>query len=368
MGRELNEGVITLIPKARASEGIQNWRPISLLSTVYKIVSKAIALRLAPMMDSWVSVEQRGFIQGRCILDNLLLVKEAKAWAKKKKVPLIMLSLDFEKVYDSVSWRFLRRCLEHYGFGSQFLAWMEVLLADAGAVILINGEVSDHITIGRAVRQGDPLAPTLFVILTNFLIFAINSTGEIVGLLDPHGKQLKVTCFTDDTLLFLVPRAGSVEAAMSLLESFGDASGVCINWLKTKLVTSHGATIPQILARVERIWGDKAHPYLGLPLQEGEENAKTGRQVCVRFMKKARTLQLQELSLPARVLAINHIITATLWYFTFVWSPTEQDFKHLKTVICKSGCGRRTSGEEGLLGAPNTAQARRGVRSGRSCD
>lgn len=48
---------------------------------------------------------------------------------------------------------------------------------------------------------------------------------------------------------------------------------------------------------------------------------------------KARGLQVLELSLPARVLAINHILTATLWYFTFVWTPTEQDLRRLKTII-----------------------------------
>lgn len=333
MGRDFNESVITLIPKAKANKGIQNWRPISLLTMVYKIISKALAQCLAPLMDSWVSEEQRGFIQGRCILDNLLLVKEAKAWAKKKKTPVILLSLNFKKAYDSISWKCLRRCLQHYGFGEYFLASIEILLKDVGACILINGEVSGQVEIWRAVRQGDPLAPTLFVIIIDFLIFAINESGEIIGIFDPRGCQLKVTCFADDTLLFLVPRAGLVEAAMALLQDFGEVSGCCINWIKTKLVILNDAIIPSVLTHIARISGDLSHPYLGLPLQEGDENAETGRQVCVRFMKKARGLQIQELSLPARILAINHIITATLWYFTFVWAPTEEEFKHLKTVV-----------------------------------
>lgn len=71
----LNESLVTLLPKAKASEGVKYWRPISLLNTVYKIVSKALARRLAPLMDQWVSKVQRGFVQGRCILDNLMLVK-----------------------------------------------------------------------------------------------------------------------------------------------------------------------------------------------------------------------------------------------------------------------------------------------------
>lgn len=67
----------------------------------------------------------------------------------------MLLSLDFEKAYDSVRWSFLRRCLEHYGFGPVSLRWIEVLLADAVASILVNGEVTDRMDIERAVRQGD---------------------------------------------------------------------------------------------------------------------------------------------------------------------------------------------------------------------
>lgn len=115
MGRTLNESLITLIPKLNAAESVKNWRPISLLTIVYKILSKALARRVGPWMDKWVSQEQRGFISGRNILDNVLWLLEAKWWANKHHTPTIFLSLDFEKAYDSVRWEFLEACLMHYG-------------------------------------------------------------------------------------------------------------------------------------------------------------------------------------------------------------------------------------------------------------
>lgn len=72
LGRLLNKSLITLIPKPQAKESILNWRPISLLTTIYKIVTKAMARRIGPFMDGRVNLEQRGFVSGRCILDNLL--------------------------------------------------------------------------------------------------------------------------------------------------------------------------------------------------------------------------------------------------------------------------------------------------------
>lgn len=112
LGRILNESLITLIPKPMAEESILIWRPISLLTTVYKIVSKAMARRIDPFMDSWVNLEQRGFIFGRCILDNVMWLKEAKRWVNHQQILTVFLSLDFAKAYDNMRWDFLRACLK----------------------------------------------------------------------------------------------------------------------------------------------------------------------------------------------------------------------------------------------------------------
>lgn len=90
---------------------------------------------------------------------------------------------------------------------------------------------------------------------------------------------------------------------------------------------------PSYVLHIPRVSKKQSHPHLGLPLMEGEDNSELGRQVCVKFIWKARALQLKELSLPARVIAINHILVATLWYFVFAWAPSKQDFKKLQTII-----------------------------------
>lgn len=71
--------------------------------------------------------------------------------------------------------------------------------------------------IWRAVRQGDFLVFILFVIIIDFFIFVINESGEIIGIFDFRGCQLKVICFVDDIFLFLVFRVGLVEVVMVLL-------------------------------------------------------------------------------------------------------------------------------------------------------
>lgn len=149
MGQMLNSGLIVLLPKPRAAEGIRFWRPMTLHTTVYKILAKAMSRRLAPLMNGWVGKQQRGFIQGRSILDNIIMVKEAKWFAHKKGKKVILFSLDIEKAYDSVVWHFLRACLRKYGFGPEFRQWVEILLADAGSRVVVNDIISRWLRLGR---------------------------------------------------------------------------------------------------------------------------------------------------------------------------------------------------------------------------
>lgn len=78
MGSYHNKGLICLCPKVGDTRMVYQWRPISLLPTFYKIIAKALAMRLQPNMDQWVEVEQRGFSKGRSIADNIILFREAK--------------------------------------------------------------------------------------------------------------------------------------------------------------------------------------------------------------------------------------------------------------------------------------------------
>lgn len=229
LGRILNESLLTLIPKTQAEESILNWRPISLLTTVYKIVTKAMAHRIGPFMDSWVSMEQRGFVIGRCILDNVLWLKEAKWSVTHQKIPTVFLSLDFAKAYNSVRWDFLKACLKRYGFGDNFIRWVNILLQDAGARIIVNGELTEWVSISRSVRQGCPLAPALYVILTDFFIHRIKEEPRVKGVTDPGGKECKISGQADDMLLALLPVLGSLEAALAIIDDFGTLSGCRIN-------------------------------------------------------------------------------------------------------------------------------------------
>jgi hypothetical protein len=80
---------VTLIPKVSSPSSIPDFRPISLLGCLYKIIAKVLAKRLALVMDSLISTNQSAFIKGRNLVDGVLIMNELVDWAKKTKKEII---------------------------------------------------------------------------------------------------------------------------------------------------------------------------------------------------------------------------------------------------------------------------------------
>jgi hypothetical protein len=115
--RQLNSAFITLLPKKEEAQQPGEFRPISLVHSFAKLVTKILANRLAPHMDKLVTTNQSAFIKGRFIQDNFMMVQQTARFLHAQKQSWILLKLDISKAFDSVSWAFLLEILEHMGFG-----------------------------------------------------------------------------------------------------------------------------------------------------------------------------------------------------------------------------------------------------------
>lgn len=140
INNELNISKITLLPKTEDRSRIQNFRPISLLNTLYKVIAKIYANRMKLLLHNWILPSQTGFVPNKCILDNVFLAFEVVEWSLENKQELSVLLLDFEKAYDMVSWTFLRETMRRMGFAERWIQQVISLNLNASAAIIVNGE------------------------------------------------------------------------------------------------------------------------------------------------------------------------------------------------------------------------------------
>jgi len=156
---------VALIPKVSSPMEIKDFRPISLLGSLYKILSKVLAKRLSGVMDSIISKSQSAFIKGRHMVDGVLVINEVVDWAKKSNQQALILKVDFEKAYDSVDWGFLEYMMKRVGLSRKWIAWMKGCVFGDSMSVLVNGSPTVEINIEKGLKQGDPLAPFLFLLV-----------------------------------------------------------------------------------------------------------------------------------------------------------------------------------------------------------
>ena len=140
-----NDSFIALIPKIINPQTFNDYRPISLIGCVYKIVSKILANRLARVLPHLIDKRQTTFLKGRRILHGVLIANEVIAEAKSKKNPCMIFKVDFEKAYDSVSWGFLNYMMMRMGFCERWRKWIYGCLSSATISILINGSPTSEL-------------------------------------------------------------------------------------------------------------------------------------------------------------------------------------------------------------------------------
>ena len=138
--REVNHTFITLIPKVDQPHTTAQFRPISLCTTLYKIISKILANRLRPLLNKILSPFQSAFIPGRSIHDNILINHEIMHKFKmlKGKATWIDLKLDMEKAYDRWEWEFLFVVLQQLGLHNQCIRWIRECVTMMSYSMLIN--------------------------------------------------------------------------------------------------------------------------------------------------------------------------------------------------------------------------------------
>lgn len=188
----VTDGLIILLHKGGTRSFLNNWRPITLLNSTYKLFAKVLQLHLQPILMQVVSLDQSAFLPLRFILDNIFLTNETIHHAKKTNQPLVFLKVDFSKAYDEVDLGFLFEAMGRIGFPMEFIGMTKILFRDAAACMSVNGQLTSAFHIRQGVRQGCPLAPYLIQLIGEILNQCIKkeaSCSRIKGINIPRGVR-----------------------------------------------------------------------------------------------------------------------------------------------------------------------------------
>ncbi|XP_028110486.1 uncharacterized protein LOC114308998 [Camellia sinensis] len=235
------------------------------------------------LLPSIIDRVQSTFLNGRSIMDGVLIANEVVDWWKKSNRKGLILKLNFEKAYDTVNWNFLSHMLENFGFGSTWTKWMKGCISSARVSVLINGSPLPEFYPQNGLRRGDPGSPFLF----NVVVEGLN---------------------------ILISRA----------KALGIFKGVSVG--------GSDVVVKEFAAKLHCSSQKLPLKYLGLPLGASPSRRVTWRPVVEKFKKKLSGWKRRVLSFAGRVTLIKSVL-----------STLPEDDALWKLVICEKygSLGRR---------------------------
>ena len=144
-----------------------------------------------------------------------------------------MLAVDAEKAFDRVSWPFLLKTFDKFGFGPHFIRWIQLLYTAPQSIVRVNGHISQPFALGRGTRQECPLSPLLFALSIEPLAQVKRDDATIKGI-EIGNETHKISLYADDVLEYVSDPLNSIPNLMGCFAKFGTLSGYKVSVNKTK--------------------------------------------------------------------------------------------------------------------------------------
>ena len=326
-------GIITLIPKKDKDRSVlKNWRPLTLLTTDYKLVAKTLALRVSKVIPNLINSDQTAYVKGRYIGENIRTIADIIEYCKRNNLTGILLLIDFEKAFDTVRWSFLFKTLKTFNFGDNFIKWSKTLYTNPLSTVCNNGYFSEYFKLERGIRQGCPLSAYLFILVVEMLAINIRNNKEIHGI-SVQNRIIKIRYLADDTT-FILNETKSINPSLETLECFYKHSG-----LKTNLEKTQVFTIGKKLNHLENIpgldWSKGPIKLLGITLCDSEnDNYKYNFEHKIKTIKNLLNLwKSRNLSLKGKITVLNSLASSMLIYPCTVIETPVKVLKEVSTLF-----------------------------------
>ena len=283
-------------------------------------MTKVLANRLKKVMGRVISNFQNAFVEGRQILDTMLIANEAIDSVLKKKGSGLICKLDIEKAYHHVNWDFLVAILAKMGFGHKWIKWC---ISSPSFSISINGTPSNFFQSSKGLRQGDPISSYLFVIamepLSRLLLKAQEGgfiSGFTIGEKGGDGEEISHLFFADDTIIFSKASQEQVTPLCWLLMWFKAMSELKINLEKCEVILIGEVDLLEELAyEIGCKVGKLPSSYLGLSLRASHKSMAMWDGVEERFQRRLSLWKRHYLSKGGRLTLLRSTLPSLPIYF-----------------------------------------------------
>ena len=282
------------------------------------------------MLSILIDETQSTFIEGRHLLHSILIANEVIHEAKTRNKLCLVFKVDYEKAYDSVSWKFLLYMLRRMGFCEKWISWIEGYLKSASISILINGSPTSEFTPQRGLRQGNPLAPFLFNVVVEGLNGLVREAmeknlfqGFVVGR---NEVKVNILQYADDTLFFGKAFVENVKAIEVRLRSFELVSGLKINFSKSSFGAIGMSESWKVATARYLNYKLLAIPflYLGIPIGANPRCSDIWDPIVKKCERKLTKWKQKLLSFGGRVTLIKSVLNSIpTYFFSFFRAPNK---------------------------------------------
>lgn len=308
------------------ADQLASFRPISLCSTVYKVMARLLKKKLKLCVSDIVQRNQVGFVQDRLLCENVLLATElVRDFQSQGPTTRGCLKIDISKAYDNLSWDFLFKVLSTLQLPAVFVDWIKECVTTTSFSVALNGELQGFFPGKKGLRQGDPISSLLFVIAMDVLSKMLDA-GAVNGRfgIHPECEAPLITHLSsaDDVLIFFDGAEESLRGILQILEEFRLISGLKINKQKSELLLDGGSSsrCRQLANAMGMAQGALPLRYLGVPLSPKKMTRTDFQPLLDKIAARFNSWTVKHLSFAGRFQLIQAVIYSTIsfWASMFI--------------------------------------------------